>query len=69
MEYTSTTLVNMTEFAQAVGLTRRYVSVLCKQGIIPCFGKNPVRIPYEAACAALVRYAERTAAEGAANAK
>lgn len=64
-----TTFCTVTEFAEYTGLSRPTINALRKQGVIPYMGKNPVRIPFEAACAALVAHAERTAAEAAAAAE
>lgn len=59
------TFVNLTEFAEYTGLSRPYINALRKQGVIPSFGKNPVKIPFEADCAALVEYARATSAANA----
>jgi len=60
------TFVSVSEFAQLTGISRPTINELRRAGIIPWFGLNPVRIPYGAACAALIEHAKRNAASAAA---
>lgn len=60
------TLVTVSEFAEYLGISRQAVNDLRRNGIIPWFGRNPVRIPFEAACSAIVEHAARNAAAMAA---
>ena len=62
MQYKSMTLCTITQFAEQLGISRDAVNRLPRDGIIPFFGHNPVYIPYEAACSAIVEHAARNAA-------
>ena len=65
MHHQNMTLCTITQFAEQLGISRDAVNRLRRDGIIPWFGRNPVRIPFEAACSAIVEHAARNAAMAA----
>jgi len=69
MHHDTMTLCTITQFAVQLGISRDAVNRLRRDGVIPFFGHNPVWIPYEAACSAIVEHAARNAAAMAAKGK